>query len=444
MKSLYIIILVSLLTAACSRTDVVIERILRLEDQRVACDSLLTFLNSPEPEVRARAVEAVGKLQGPKCFQPLLKMLNDPNQNVRLETVFALGQLGNPDAEGALIKRLNSKEALDVKLRIVEALGKIGTEKTFVVLLELFKANDAKVRAEAALSVGRLALRNLTNKSVTDSLTQLLKDKEVQVRWKACYSLMRIGEDLDSKSLLTATQDEDARVRMFAVQALGRLKKLSYLETLGKILKKDPDWRVRVKAATALGNYPLRKIANFLTLLEQNHHVRIAIIQAIGNSAIQEGEKFQQNSREFNFAKLQLQEVLQSNDETETWALPEKGRALISYAQLLGDDAIDLIKNFTNHPNKKLRARAMEALGETRARRAVRILENQFEGSPTIIKVAILEALTKLNKFTNSQIFLKALRENDMVLTALAAKALSSDTLRNKIYTQAIIDSYVN
>ncbi|MFQ5864805.1 MAG: HEAT repeat domain-containing protein [bacterium] len=444
MKQFKAVILISLVISACSSTDIEIEQILRLEDQRIACDSLLTFLNSPEPKIRARTVEALGKRQDPKCLHALLKMLNDANQNVRLETAFALGQLGNSDAEEHLVERLNTEEVLDVKIRIVEALGKIGTDKTFPVLIELFKASDAKLRSEAALSVGRMALRKLTNSSVTDSLTQLLKDKDARVRWKACYSLMRIETDLHSESLLKAANDEDARVRMFAAQALGQSTKLAHLEALGRLLRRDPDWRVRVKAANALGNYPLRKVANLLTLLEHNHHVRIAVIQAIGNSALQESGTFRQNSREFNFAKLQLEEVLKSSNETELWTLPEKGRALISYAQLLGKDAIDLIMTFSKHPSKKLRVRAMEALGATRAIKAVRLLENQYENSPTVVKIAILESLTKLNKFANSQIFSKALQERDMVLTALAAKALSQDTLRNNIYAQAIIDAYQN
>jgi peptidylprolyl isomerase len=444
MKRLYIFFLISLLTWACSTTENDIAQILRLEDHRIAGDSLATYLKSPEPNVRSRAVEALGKLQDQNCFNVLVKMLNDPDKNVRLETVFALGQLGNSEVEELLIKRLNTKEVLNIKIRIVEALGKIGKDKTFPVLTELFKASETKLRSEAALSVGRMAIRNLKNKSATDSLTQLLKDNDVEVRWKACYSLMRIGEDLNTESLLTATTDKDARVRMFAVQALGGLKKMAYLETLGKILRTDPDWRVRVTAANALGNYPLSRIANFLSLLDNHHHVRISIIRAIGNSALQDTEKFRQNSREFNFAKLKLEEVLKSNDETESWTPAEKGVALISYAQLLGKKGIDLIKDFAKHPNKTLRARAMRALGEIRTPQAVRILEKQYEGSPAIVKIAILEALTKLNEFSNSQIFLKALKESDTVLTALAAKALSQDTLRNKIYAQAIITAYQN
>ncbi len=285
------------------------EHILRLENRRVPCDSLITFLKSPEPKIRARAAGALGKLQDSTCLGTLLKILNDPNPTVRLEAAFALGQLGDAQAEKPLIRRLNSEDDLDVKIRVVEALGKIGTEESFPVLVTLFKEKDAKLRAEAALSVGRMALRNLTNKSATDSLTQLLRDEDDQVRWKACYSLMRIGKNLDSKSLLSATNDRDARVRMFAVQALGELKELSYLEPLGRILRKDPDWRVRVKAANALANYPLTRVVTYLPLLDQNHHVRLSIIQALGNSALQDPEGFQQNSREFNLAKLQIEQV---------------------------------------------------------------------------------------------------------------------------------------
>lgn len=404
--------------------------------------------------MRARAVEALGKLQEPHCVQAVSRMLKDLNSRVRLEAAFALGQIGDPEAEEALIAKFNRDEKLDMKIRIVEALGKIGTEKTFALLMRLLRSDETDLRAEAALSAGRMALRGLTNQTMTDSLTLLLDDKRPEVRWKACYALMRIGQGLNVPGLKKALKDKDARVRMFAIQALGNLKEISVLETFASLLRKDPDWRVRVKVASALGNYPLGLVANYLSLLNQESHVRKAMIQAIGNSVVHDANGFRSNSREHNFARHQLEQGLklatsdnhdeegEDEGEHEVWPPSEIGAALMAYAQLLGDEAIQLLLKFTNYSNPNVRARAMEALGETLSPKVVRILERNYAGAPAIVKIGILNAFAKIEKFTTPRLFLDALQENDAVLVALAAQGLGQDSLKNKIYAQPIIAAY--
>jgi peptidylprolyl isomerase len=404
-------------------------------------------------------VEALGKLQDEKCLNDLLKMLNDADPGVRLEAVFALGQLGKSEAEAPLITRLSSlQEELDVKVRIVEALGKIGHEQSFPVLQRLLTDPQARLRREAALSIGRMAWRQITHESLTSGVTLLLTDIDAEVRWKAGYALMRIGKGLNVGRLRKAIQDKDARVRMYAIQALGGLNDLASLESFGKLLRTEPDWRVKVKIANALGNYPLRLSANYLDF--SNHsdasgHVRIALIRAIGSSALKEPERYQQNSREHNLAKRFLEEVLIPPEDEEDagpqkekappkWTPPEIGAALISYAQLLGESAVNIILNFTNYPHDRVRARAMEALGETRSPTVVKVFETHYSKAPAMVKIAILEAFAKIPNYPTPQLFVNALQEKDAVLVALAAQGISQDTLKGSFYLQPIIDAYQN
>jgi cyclophilin family peptidyl-prolyl cis-trans isomerase/HEAT repeat protein len=455
----FCIMIISLFTSACNKGQSQLERILRLEDRRAACDSLQPFLLHVETNVRVHAVEALGKLQDEKCLNDLLKMLNDADPGVRLEAVFALGQLGKSEAEAPLITRLSSlQEELDVKVRIVEALGKIGHEQSFPVLQRLLTDPQARLRREAALSIGRMAWRQITHESLTSGVTLLLTDIDAEVRWKAGYALMRIGKGLNVGRLRKAIQDKDARVRMYAIQALGGLNDLASLESFGKLLRTEPDWRVKVKIANALGNYPLRLSANYLDF--SNHsdasgHVRIALIRAIGSSALKEPERYQQNSREHNLAKRFLEEVLIPPEDEEDagpqkekappkWTPPEIGAALISYAQLLGESAVNIILNFTNYPHDRVRARAMEALGETRSPTVVKVFETHYSKAPAMVKIAILEAFAKIPNYPTPQLFVNALQEKDAVLVALAAQGISQDTLKGSFYLQPIIDAYQN
>ena len=443
MRSITITLLFALFVFGCTKNKTQFENILRIEDSRTDCAQLKPYIEHPEPKIRARAVQAIGKMQDHRCYDLLVKALTDLNHNVRREAVFALGQLADSTAESVLTARLQAKEIESIKVRIIEALGKIGTKKSIPTLIQYFKSTSADLRAEAALSTARLALRKITSKALTDSVATLLDDDNKDVRWKATYALMRIGSDLPIKKLIHELEDNEPLVRMYAAEALGKTKKLSVLEILARRLQKDPDWRVRVKAVNALSQFPLTKVANYLVLFNQKGHVRTAIIQAIGTSAKLESGHFRKNSREMNLAKLQLEQVMFPDTSALKPPAHEIGFALISYGQLLGEAAVDDIEKYINDANDKIRARAMTALAETHSRDALSVFESYYGTAPSVVKIAILSALSKLSNSPHSlKIYLRALDENDQVLVALAAEGLSKDSLRNRVHVPKIIEAY--
>jgi cyclophilin family peptidyl-prolyl cis-trans isomerase/HEAT repeat protein len=428
-----------------------IQQIIHIEDRRTACDSLQVYLTSPDDGFRARAVAAIGRLQDGRCLDNVIKMLDDASDYVRIEAAFALGQIGQSAAEKPLIDVIHSNELIEVKVRAVEALGKVGAERSIPVRSNLLKNDNSALRAEAALSAGRMALRNISHPILTDALFIALGDQSSEVRWKSCYSLMRIGKDLSIEKLRDATRDTDPRVRMYAAQALGNTQHPAIIETLGQLLRHDPDWRVRVKAANGLGTYPLRRIANYVDFKNQQTHVRVCLIQTVGSSAQQDSAGYIPSSREHNLARHQLEQILAQKFETQRvdetpplWTPAEVGLALISYAQLMGEDAAPRIADFIDYPHPRVRARAMQALGETKSSQALRIYESVYTEAPPVVKIAILEAIAKFDDYPEPTIFLQALRENDEVLVALAALGLSKDSLNSKIYTQSIITAYQN
>ncbi|MCG8607074.1 HEAT repeat domain-containing protein [bacterium] len=457
MRGCACLVVILSLSLSCSKGKSREEIILRLENRRAPCDSLVTFLSDPQPSVRARAVNALGKLQEHSCVTSVLQMLKDANSNVRVEAALALGQIGDPSAEKPLTEKLYEDEP-GVQAQIIYALGKIGTEATFLALIKFFNSEHKALREATALATARLATRGITNKTMTKAMTLLLKDHEAEVRWKASYALMRIGSNLDLSELRAATEDRDSRVRMHAITALGSSQDVTSLERLGSLLRTDKHWGVRVKVANALGNFSLSKAANYLTLLNQtNHHVRLAIIQAIGQSALG-AESFRRNSREHNLTKYELEQVLiphrSDNDESDSdlmgdeklarpdWSDVEIGFALISYAQLLRANAVNLITEYLDHPNDRIRARAMQALGETSSTTVLPTMQRKYASSPTIVKIAILNAFAKIGYFRNPKLLIDALQEEDQVLVALAARGLAQDSVNSRKYTDRIIQAY--
>lgn len=440
----YILLVIGFIITGCIKNESEFEQILSIENSRASCEELLPFLHSKEPKIRSRAIEAIGKLQDSTCVQLLLKMLGDINHNVRIEAAFALGQIGTTQAEPVLIKELKNKDRNSVKTRILEALGKLGTDKTAPVLIKYFKSYEAELRAEAALSVARLALRKLTFPALTDSVTKLLNDSDGEVRWKAAYSLMRIKENLNPKPLLFSLQDKNPLVRMYAVEALGNLENYTFLEALGATLKQDKDWRVRVKAAKGFGNSPLTFSANYLSLLDQIQPVRVAIIQAIGAAAKLNEKGYRANNRELNLAKNQLERILQQSSNGTEWSIAEKGFALISYAKLMGEQGIFLIRSYSKNPQTKLRLRAVEALGIINSKVAFRIIADSFNDSSKAVRGKVVEVLSKFEEPSATNILASALQDSDHVIVALASESLASAPEKNKKYAVRIAQAYQN
>ena len=438
MKYLSVLILTGVLACNCARHETRLETIISYENQRAPCDSLVSLLGDSEPLIRARAVSAIGKLQDPACRSEIENSLSDKNHNVRIEAAFALGQIGDSLAEAALTARLKMNDRVDIKTRVVEALGKIGTEKRFPIMMKLFKHEKADIRGQAALSIGRMALRKLTNQNATTELARLLRDGNSEVRWKAAWAFTRIEKDTPEEPLLDLLADTDSRVRMFAALALGQMQSLRAIDPVARLLKRDPDWRVRVNAARALGNYPLNLAANYLILFDKNVHVRTAIIQAIGSSAKKDSSGYSESNRDHNLARNRLEDLFMSSDTSSN--ILEQGTALISYAQLIGPDAADKILPFMDSKHSLIRIKAVQALVETRAQNISAIFDREFTDALTPVQIAMLSQMPNLNNPGN-RVYAAGLESNDPVVVALAARGLADDSLKAQPYVTKISEA---
>ncbi len=67
-----------------------------------AVDALLQAGDSPDPQVRFRAVWALGKSGDPRAFVAILRRTDDPDDRVRYDAVLALGELGDRRADAPL------------------------------------------------------------------------------------------------------------------------------------------------------------------------------------------------------------------------------------------------------------------------------------------------------------------------------------------------------
>jgi hypothetical protein len=113
-------------------------------DEKTVLPDMLLAISHQDPRVRRTAVTAVAALAGkPAAAMALSETLHDADPAAQLETLTMLGDLEEPAALPAVLHILNgdkssSEEALRLRLRAVEVLGRIPSNDSVKSLQELF------------------------------------------------------------------------------------------------------------------------------------------------------------------------------------------------------------------------------------------------------------------------------------------------------------------
>jgi cyclophilin family peptidyl-prolyl cis-trans isomerase/HEAT repeat protein len=245
-------------------------QIVRAEDERRWDNDVRGLLSARSAVVRKRAALAAGRIGSEDSVADLIKLLqHDDEMDVRAMAAFALGEVESVSAAEALLEVLGSSKEPQVRARGVEALGKIAAtlpqeqearaRQLGVGILEVLRfeserrpepdrltvllgltaalraktsnggqtiarfltSSDARIRADAANTLGRLRL-----KDGNDQLRKLLQsDPDPIVRANAARVMSATMDKAAFDALVElATKDEDSRVRVSAVRALAGLK----------------------------------------------------------------------------------------------------------------------------------------------------------------------------------------------------------------------------
>lgn len=241
-----------------------ISEIALLEDRRDAL-GLEALAKDASPQVRARALWALGRIQDVRTTGTVLGALQAPEPEVRAEAAFAAGlllQSWDPLPEGLeaeLSRALVAAEAVErevpVQLRLLEAMGKAPSVSELLEARLRERLSDVRleVAARAALSLGLLARRTgqLDERSVVALLGTLRADGPQALRYGGAYALAFSRAAPARPSLIDCAADADADVRALCVRGLAELGGAEEVPVLAARLS-DPDPRVAVEAVRAL------------------------------------------------------------------------------------------------------------------------------------------------------------------------------------------------
>lgn len=150
--------------------------------------------NSPDPRVRLQAIAKLSGQTDDKSVNTLVTLTRDPKPHVAIAAVKAIGA---------------APKSSHVPLQ------KILTQTS----------NSSPVRAEAVAALGKCPKANVKIEVLTKILTS---DPDPEVRAGAARGLSRRRDKVAIKELVDALEDPDARVRLWAITAIGRTTALRF------------------------------------------------------------------------------------------------------------------------------------------------------------------------------------------------------------------------
>lgn len=228
--------------------------ILKLEDTRTFDGaSLERLLASKHPEVRHRAVIAVGRI-GTEAGKALLARLRANPQGYSTEDIaFASGLT----KDTASVNWLGTQMAPG-RAAAARALGEIRTAEARAELSSYL--NNAGVPSQYDPQIGEalLSLGRFTDKGDLGPIVRFMKSSNVGIRWRVAWALFRPRDPAAIPNLIKLADDPSPEVRFWAVRGLApTLVDQASLDrkTISALLQKrvhDKDRRVRTEALRAL------------------------------------------------------------------------------------------------------------------------------------------------------------------------------------------------
>lgn len=246
---------------------------LRKMEERGAIDTLKAMAADPDAHVRARVARTMGDLGDRSAVPKLVELLRDPNGFVRGAAAEALGKLGDRSATHALIEVLVGErppeptpgaeelvigtgasmlpeiaklKEIEDKIKAVQALGEIRDPLAVDPIVEHgLKAEDAGLRAESAVSLGKIGERRAVGPlqdavrpyyeavpedtegviaaGPIDERARQMKEREARVRASVSWALGQLGDPAAKQILIRAADDENSLVRDAAIEALAKI-----------------------------------------------------------------------------------------------------------------------------------------------------------------------------------------------------------------------------
>ncbi|HYO53585.1 HEAT repeat domain-containing protein [Archangium sp.] len=251
--------------------------------RKSALDECILCLEDPNPAVRVAACDAIIRIMDPTAVPALFKHLGDPDPRVSQAVTGAIQSLGSAQSERLAIEAAGSPDPR-VRYAAIRIISYFGFPSGLQVLQESVRSSDERLREiaiqglpymddsqalETLLEVARYtsyrtraaAMRALgqtqPERRVIQALRAGLHDPDAWVRYYACQSLGKLGDEFSAPELVRLMDDPAGQVRAAVVDALSRLRAPEAFEALTRATtSSDPDLQRAALMGLGISRHP--------------------------------------------------------------------------------------------------------------------------------------------------------------------------------------------
>lgn len=153
--------------------------------------------------------EILLKYKDPEELEHLLSQKVEKFPAASMSKIFDyIGYLNRLEGVPILIDLLGKSKNDEQTIRLIKALGNLGSEEAFPLLVDFLKSGHPVIRAQSAKALG-----TLKDETAMEPLSKLLEDKDYWCRYYAASSIFQMGEKGEEflKNFRNHTQDPFAR-----------------------------------------------------------------------------------------------------------------------------------------------------------------------------------------------------------------------------------------
>ena len=250
--------------------------------------ALSSYLDHPDPSVRARAAFQLASMPGAVPRSRLAGLLDDEDARVRADAAFALGRVADTLGTSDLVRRLRDEPDGSARAEMIEAVGNTGGRGAAALLLRT-DVRDSEM-ASLALALSRLGHRGVNNALAVERLFELTGSTDPQVRQNAAYYFGRSDNPAFWAPVAPRLREridglaKDDMAAAWLLLAIGQLGDPVDADRIVSWLGAGADWRIRYAAASSLrprvDDGAIRTVL-FGALSDPSPHVRTVAADAV-------------------------------------------------------------------------------------------------------------------------------------------------------------------
>ena len=214
-------------------------------DGPIDIERVAALLRDPEIDVQNKAIDVVIKANHPETIKYLIEVLKDENEYARRAAVEVLNEVGNASSVRHLLGALKDSDWW-VRSRAADALGKIGGPRVIEAVLALVQDKDEDVR-RAAIEI----LNQTKDERAVDSLIKATRDSDWWVSERAVDALAEIGSKKAIPRLAEMLTSASPKAMPIVVRALGKLGDGKTVDAILPLMAR-PEREIRAEAIQAV------------------------------------------------------------------------------------------------------------------------------------------------------------------------------------------------